>query len=1105
MRHTSQSLNFIRRTVVHFDTLRLQSGNKGRINISCFLTSVGEILHATPLRCSVIFCFKLAYIVIGKYISRFVNTKGIIHYMFELRQSGYINHYRTSIRTPIGFILQFEVITMAYRIRNGQFMICGMRQLGGGIQTFSKPSNIVGSIHRTIIGNEGNTFQTFANGCVVDIQIRPHIYVNSIFLRIDATQTVGYLQVDIQNAVGSPGSESNRITGKVVRAGYGIYFPLAFIGGVEVGQTQYQRLVGAGSRIHYVHVGQRQHMNHYRVAVAATQGIRSRYDKHGIVVERGSFHIERGARSGIERCPVKGVVLCGSRHGELNLIAIASVKRIGKNKPVLIGSHLVFGNRTLAMGFGISVGTVNGVLRNGHYRTVLCRIVAGIHRITMAVLPYIGGQRSYRTIAGCRNLRQTYIVSNTNRGVIATQGKCKRLINGDFYRIVTHTSALACNLDDYRSVFGGGYRVGIVGNAIAFRTVGPDVSVEAAIVGNHDTCRIVDTHTDGVVAARINQFDGSFTRGDRLYVEVERIGKDTIGNGLHIQFVHTRRGIRGFPPGGIRIHIGVFHSIAGTEYDIDKAPFVICLRRSQRGIVAGKLADKGKRFISTGHYGIASIANDAVNAAFENIERKAVFERAVIVAVHAQVEFYLTGNHIGIRRDVNRMQGIGIDKGTRAGSGPMRRAGSGHGITVNTEGLTRHDSIIRTGFYPGVYGLRSTLDIETVIGVNTAILVLHNHLEHSRIGQRLEEGAGLPVGTVVNAVVQRLRPAALDLRHLIRTLYFERSGIIAAHTARRIDHIGGFELGGNRIENRFHRVAHGFAIGQTFFGGGSHHEVAVGIEGISRNQHGTAHAKVVNHIIAYTIPMVVHISGGLSVKRGVGIQAELNILANAVGSVEAYRQGVFAGYGKSNLRCLNKLRSLAMSGSQGRCIGYGNLNRVNTGHGRLDPQIAVVLYRNIFIGSQSGSNRPFDSVVAGHTAAYQSLQFHLFALTGGLVAGARSGNHHILQAGIFYRYLYLGRSFTTVGAGSRYGKYRGGSQRLGKRTSFGRYGSAQGRTPSVGVRCGSANRLREERRRGVLVDDGIVAGHHAQFIAYRDFDAVGIGYLRSAITACHLP
>ena len=130
----------------------------------------------------------------------------------------------------------------------------------------------------------------------------------------------------------------------------------------------------------------------------------------------------------------------------------------------------------------------------------------------------------------------------------------------------------------------------------------------------------------------------------------------------------------------------------------------------------------------------------------------------------------------------------------------------------------------------------------------------------------------------------------------------------------------------------------------------------------------------------------------------------------------------------------------------------------------------------------------------------------MFALARGLVAGAlRSGDGHILQAGILYRYLYLCRRFATVGVGSRYGKYRGGGQRLGERTSFGRYGSAQGRTPSVGVRRGSAYRLGKERRRGILVDNGIIAGNHTQCIAYRDFEAVGIDVLRSAIAFRHPP
>ena len=381
----------------------------------------------------------------------------------------------------------------------------------------------------------------------------------------------------------------------------------------------------------------------------------------------------------------------------------------------------------------------------------------------------------------------------------------------------------------------------------------------------------------------------------------------------------------------------MFYGVTGTEYDIDKTPFVIGLGRNQRSIVAGKLADKGKRFITASHHGVASVADDAVNAAFEDIERKAVFERAVVVAVHAQIECYLTGNHIGGRRDVNRMQGIGIGKGSRAGSSPMRSTGSRYGIAVNAEGLTCHDGIVRTGFEPSVYGLRSTLDVETVIGVETTVLVLHHQFVNIHIGQGFEYVARLPVGAVIDAVVQRLRPTALDLRRLIRISYFERSAVVAAHAARRVNHIGGLELGGNRIENRFYRVAHGFAIGQTCSGGGCYHKVAVGVKGIGRNQRGTAHAEIVNHVVAQTIPVVVHIAGSLSVHGSPGVQAELNILANAVRFGKAYRQGVFAGYGQGNLRALAQLRCLAMIGGQSRSVAYGNLNRVNTGQGRLDP------------------------------------------------------------------------------------------------------------------------------------------------------------------------
>ena len=151
-------------------------------------------------------------------------------------------------------------------------------------------------------------------------------------------------------------------------------------------------MVGAGTRINDVHVGQRQHINHHRVAVAATQGIRSRYNQYGIVVERRGFHFERGSRSGGEVRPVDDVLLRGRRHGEFYLVAVANVKRVIKREPVFVNGNPVFGYRTLAMGVGISVGMVNGILRDVHYRTVLNRIVAGIHRIAMDIGPQVVGQ-----------------------------------------------------------------------------------------------------------------------------------------------------------------------------------------------------------------------------------------------------------------------------------------------------------------------------------------------------------------------------------------------------------------------------------------------------------------------------------------------------------------------------------------------------------------------------------------------------------------------------------------------------------------------------------------------------------------------------------------
>ncbi len=417
---------------------------------------------------------------------------------------------------------------------------------------------------------------------------------------------------------------------------------------------------------------------------------------------------------------------------------MADFNRIGKVERVLVHHDLVFDLRTLATGIGISGAIVNGITVGLEDRTSLEMVVSGIDRVAAGVRPQITGKRNQGREAGRGNLRQTDVGTGTNKGVVAAQGKHERLVDGYVHRVVAHaTAGIAGNPYHDGRIVGGTHGKGIVVHPVAGAIVGPCIGIETAAVGNDNQSRVVGAHAKGVLASRVTYRDDTLARRSLLQLDEESIRQDAIGGGLHMQFIPVGHEVLFDPYGSIHIRLAELDR-AAAEDEVEPAPFVIRLGSLQRGIVAHQRGRHPEERIFASHQRVARITNDAVDTALEDMEREAVLERTFVDTVHAQVEFHFTGGDVGGGRRINRMQRIGIDERTRAGSRPMRRTGRGHGITMHDEFLTCHDRIVRTGFQPGIGGLRSTLHVDAVRIILATILVLDGQAENGLVGKRLE-------------------------------------------------------------------------------------------------------------------------------------------------------------------------------------------------------------------------------------------------------------------------------------------------------------------------------------------------------------------------------
>ncbi len=362
----------------------------------------------------------------------------------------------------------------------------------------------------------------------------------------------------------------------------------------------------------------------------------------------------------------------------------------------------------------------------------------------------------------------------------------------------------------------------------------------------------------------------------------------------------------------------------------------------------------------------------------------------------------------------------------------------------------------------------------------------------------------MPCGTAVDAIRVDLRPTtSLLLRHG-RNLDFDGGRVIAADTSGNIDHIGRFHLGRYRIDDRLYRVADSHAVEDTFSGSGNHHEITVFVKRQGGNEDGTADTQGLKHVFADAIPTISHVVGNDTVDRGLGVQRERPVGTNAVGNGHARRQGILACDGQRNPLFEGTVRRIAIDGRQGGSIFDLDRHRVRSGNGRFQPQFAVVLRRHIVSGCHRGRNIPVDGIIAGHSAADKSLQFHLSAHADGLVAVTlQAADDHVLQTGIHDGHLDIGLRLATCRIDSGHGKDGSSRQRRGERTAVGTGKGGQGRIPDIGVSGGSALRLGVKRGGGILDHHRIVAGHDMQGRVDLDFDAVGIDGLRGANVTGH--